>query len=111
MTLINPDDRAFIEQHTVYFEQARLDFLHGLQLHQRNRFEEIYQTYLDSNFVLTTWCSACVVDMMKRIADWWDADKAVASTPVTTHATEFIDSFEAAMITEPKRGRGRPRKA
>ena len=119
MNQINPDDRAFIEGHAVYFEQARLDFLHGLQLHQRNRFEQIYQTYLDRNFVLTTWCSACVVDMMKRLDAWWMAYKIQEIVDSgMDHNKELMDTILEAMNetnekpqTQPKRGRGRPRKA
>ena len=117
MTTINPDDLEFIRTHEVYFEQARLDFLHGMQLHTRNRFEQIYKTYLDKNFVLTTWCSVCVVDMMKRLDAWWIGQKIqgiVASG--MDHNKELLDTIIEAMnetnaTPEPKRGRGRPRKS
>lgn len=108
MTTINPDDAEFIRNHTVYFEQARLDFLHGLQPHVRNRFEMIYKAYIDRNFVLTTWCSACVVDMMQRLADWWQESVVYADT-VQEPATETIETIETPK-PEPKRGRGRPKK-
>jgi hypothetical protein len=70
---MNPtaEDREFIEGHKVYFEQADLNFLHGMQPHVMLRFEMLYKAYLDPKFVLTTWCSACVVDMMKRLAHWY----------------------------------------
>ena len=106
MTTINPDDAEFIRRHTVYFEQARLDFLHGMQPEVRNRFELIYKRYRDPKFVLTTWCSACVVDMMKRLADWWQTSVVYADA-VEEHAIETNETPQP----EPKRGRGRPRKA
>jgi hypothetical protein len=70
---MNPtaEDREFIEGHKVYFEQADLNFLHGMQPHVMLRFEMLYKAYLDPKFVLTTWCSACVVDMMQRLAYWY----------------------------------------
>ena len=107
MTTINPDDAEFIRNHTVYFEQARLDFLHGLQPHVRNRFEMIYKFYIDRNFVLTTWCSACVVDMMQRLADFWDANKPAEMQPEPVASIEITETPQP----EPKRGRGRPRKS
>ena len=118
MTTINPDDLEFIRTHEVYFEQARLDFLHGMQLHTRNRFEQIYKTYLDKNFVLTTWCSVCVVDMMKRLDAWWIGckiqdivDSAIEHDPMRDVITEAINETNATPQPEPKRGRGRPRKS
>lgn len=109
MITIHPDDAEFIRNHTVYFDQARLDFLHGLQPHVRNRFEMIYKAYIDRNFVLTTWCSACVVDMMRRIADFWDANQPDDAQPQTA-VEASIETNETPQV-EPKRGRGRPRKA
>lgn len=118
MTTINPDDAEFIRTHAVYFEQARLDFLHGLQPHVRNRFEMIYKAYIDRNFVLTTWCSACVVDMMQRLDAWWVGqkiqdivDSAIEHDPMRDIVTEAMNETNAMSQPEPKRGRGRPRKA
>jgi len=30
-------------------------------------YEHIYRTYLDPQFVLTKWCSSCVMDCVKRL--------------------------------------------
>lgn len=118
MTHINPDDVEFIRTHAVYFEQARLDFLHGLQPHVRNQFEMIYKAYIDRNFVLTTWCSACVVDMMRRLDTWWTLhsvqqiiNSGLDYTPLTDVIMEAINETNETPQPEPKRGRGRPRKS
>ena len=118
MTTINPDDLEFIRTHEVYFEQARLDFLHGMQLHTRNRFEQIYKTYLDKNFVLTTWCSVCVVDMMKRLDAWWIGckiqdivDSSIEQARLDLFHGLSMNETNATPQPEPKRGRGRPRKS
>jgi len=70
---MNDTDRDFLKFNEVYFEQARLGFLHGMPPATLAHMEQLYKTYLDKNFILTTWCSACVVDMMVRLSRWWEA--------------------------------------
>lgn len=137
---MNPtaEDREFIEGHKVYFEQADLNFLHGMQPHVMLRFEMLYKAYLDPKFVLTTWCSACVVDMMQRLAYWYrnlqplphpepSTGDDVAETPFphvldeivpndqnvwhTDYADRVIREREARDVMEvEKKKRGRPKK-
>lgn len=73
--MIHTSDREFIEGYKVYFDQAKLGFIHGMQPATMSGFENIYRTYLDKNFNLTVWCSACVVDMMQRLARWWEQEQ------------------------------------
>jgi len=129
---MNPtaEDREFIEGHKVYFEQADLNFLHGMQPHVMLRFEMLYKAYLDPKFVLTTWCSACVVDMMQRLAHWYRNLQTLPhpepSTGDDVPETPFPDVLDAIKptiqsinewnqlrneIKLEKRKRGRPRKA
>lgn len=119
---MNPtaDDRAFIEAHKVYFDQARLDFIHGMQPHVQLIFERIYRTYIDPKFILTTWCSACVIDMMRRLDHWYTNLQPLPhpepSTGDDVSETPFPDVldeiFPSVIIAEPeKKKRGRPRKA
>jgi len=68
---INTTDREFIELHKVYFEQARMKFLHGFAPGTMDRFYEIYVRYINPGYVLTPWCSECVIDMVARLGTWY----------------------------------------
>ena len=68
---INASDREFIESHKVYFEQARMKFLHGFAPGTMDRFYEIYKSYINPGYVLTPWCSECVIDMVARLGAWY----------------------------------------
>lgn len=70
--MIPQSDRDFLKFNEVYFEQARLGFLHGMPPATLAHMEHLYRSYLDKNFILTAWCSACVVDMMVRLSRWWE---------------------------------------
>jgi hypothetical protein len=117
---MNPtaEDREFIEGHKVYFEQAELNFLHGMQPHVMLKFEMLYKAYLDPKFVLTTWCSACVVDMMQRLAYWYRNLQPLPHPEPSTGddvAEVFPDVLDTiqptTVIEQPAKKRGRPRKA
>ena len=116
MKTATPEDIAFIEQHAVYFDQARLNFLHGLQPQTRNRFADIYRAYLDPGFILTEWCSQCVVDMMQRLDTSWQQNKPSEDSVVEpeTHVFVFPDDLEdnTAPVNDPPpaKKRGRPKK-
>jgi len=124
---MNPtaEDREFIEGHKVYFDQAELNFLHGMQPHVMLKFEMLYKAYLDPKFILTTWCSACVVDMMQRLAHWYRNLKPLPHPEPSTGDDVVEESWyvnagmvnmpaPAGMINPPaseKKKRGRPRKS
>lgn len=117
MAHINDSDLEFLQAHKVYFDQAKLNFIHGMQPHVRNHFEMLYKKYLDKGFILTTWCGQCVVDMMKRLATWYDQSTELKHPePSTGDDVEFVfphdlDKIGEYMQEEPRpRRRGRPRK-
>ena len=86
-------DKNFIKEHIINFESVRIGFLRNIPIDVLNRYETIYRTYLDPNYILTAWCSACVMDMMKRLLAYWD-DVNV----------EKVESIETEIV-KPKRGR------
>jgi len=118
--MIHSSDREFIEGYKVFFEQAKLGFIHGMQPATMSNFENIYRTYLDKHFQLSVWCSACVVDMMQRLARWWedqlikeDTEKEqilLATSAGIDNVTVLADTTTWAYV-EPPRRRGRRRKA
>jgi hypothetical protein len=97
---MNPtaEDREFIEGHKVYFDQADLNFLHGMQPHVMLKFEMVYKAYLDPKFVLTTWCSACVVDMMQRLAHWYRNLQPLPHPEPSTGDDVVEESFRGVIV-------------
>ena len=69
---INPADRDFIELNKVYFEQAKMKFLHGFAQGTMDRFYDIYRRYINAGYILTPWCSECVIDMVTRLGVWYN---------------------------------------
>lgn len=74
------EDEKFIQDNIYNFECVKVGFMKNLPLHILVGYEQIYRRYLDSGFILTSWCSNCVHDMMKRLIRYWDEYQA--SKPV-----------------------------
>jgi hypothetical protein len=72
MATINETDLQYLRAHKVYFEQAKMNFLHGFNAHMMDTFHQIFQRYLQPGYILTPWCSSCVLDMVKRLGDWYE---------------------------------------
>jgi hypothetical protein len=127
---INPADRDFIESHKVYFDQARMKFLHGFAPGTMDRFYEIYKRHINPGFVLTPLCSECVIDMVARLGVWYNdlrdqellsvqagADTVANSASLWPEAIDtapvIIDEEKSAghsLDAPEKRGKGRPKK-
>ena len=73
---MNKEDEKFIEDNIYNFECVKVGFMKNLPLHILVGYEQIYRKYLDGGFILTSWCSACVSDMMKRLSNYWDSYQA-----------------------------------
>ena len=109
---INPADREFIETNKVYFEQAKMKFLHGFAPGTMDRFYNIYRRYINAGYILTPWCSECVIDMVTRLGAWYNdlrdqellsiqagADKVANSTSLWP---ELIDTVPVTIDEEKK---------
>ena len=49
------------------------------QVYDLEKLHAIYEKYV-AHYPLTTWCGACVVKFMQRLAAWWDSVKDVPET-------------------------------
>jgi hypothetical protein len=67
------EDEQFIQDNIYNFECVKIGFMKNLPLHILVGYEQIYKRYLDPGFILTSWCSSCVADMMKRLCNYWDS--------------------------------------
>jgi len=79
-TMISELDRQFIEIKKVHLEQSRLDFVQGLDNFTTNRFHQIHERYIGA-YALTVWCSSCVMQMLKRIDEWYKTLPVLSSVP------------------------------
>ncbi len=70
--ILTQDDRDFLESHKVYFEQAKMNFLHGFSPYVMDRFNAIFVKYVQPGYILTPWCPSCVVEMVQKLAAWYD---------------------------------------
>jgi len=70
--ILTQDDRGFLDAHKVYFEQAKMKFLHGFSPWVMDRFNAIFVKYVQPGYVLTPWCSECVINMVTQLGAWYD---------------------------------------
>jgi len=95
-----------------------------------DRFYEIYKRYINPGYVLTPWCSECVIDMVARLGSWYShlrheellsiragadtvANSASLWPEVIDTAPVIIDEEKSAghsLDAPEKRGKGRPKK-
>lgn len=64
---------AFIEANKENFDTARLGYVRNLDKETLQGYETIYREALNKDFVLTYWCSGCVLNMMKDLIKLYDA--------------------------------------
>ena len=61
------EHKDYLEEHIGNFHTVQNGYVRNLDIQLLNMYEHIYKLYLDPNFVLTKWCSSCVMDMLKRL--------------------------------------------
>lgn len=92
------EDEKFIQDNIYNFECVKVGFMKNLPLHILIGYEQIYRRYLDSGFILTSWCANCVADMMKRLSNYWDEYQA----------TKVLDSEVEQPVQPIPKKKGRP---
>lgn len=73
------EDITFIEDNIVNFEMVKIGTTRGITQQALQRYEIIYQKYLDANFILTYWCASCVFEMMVRLVNYYENQKTFES--------------------------------
>jgi hypothetical protein len=66
------EHKQYLEANKVNWEMVQSGFVRNLDLPLLKMYEHIYRKYLDSNFILTIWCSNCVMDMIKRLYTYYE---------------------------------------
>lgn len=68
-------DLLFLEQHQHNFETVKLGFVNNLHPSILSGYEAIFKKYLDPSFVLTPWCSSCVMSMLTHLINLYEQNK------------------------------------
>ena len=61
------EHRDYLKAEKANWEMVQHGFVRNVDLPVLKMYEHIYRLYLDPNFVLTVWCSNCVMDMIRRL--------------------------------------------
>lgn len=73
--MIPENDKQFIQSNIINFETAKLGFVKNLHPDILWNYEDIYKRHISPTYVLTVWCSACVLSLMTELSRWWEANK------------------------------------
>ena len=97
------EHKDYLEEHIGNFHTVQNGYVRNLDIQLLNMYEHIYKLYLDPNFVLTKWCSSCVMDMLKRLYNYYLSlpQEQVQDLPIVQDSVQDI--------VQPKK-KGRPKK-
>lgn len=75
----------FLAQNEINFETTKLGFIRNLSPELLDQYANIYRAYIDPHYVITPWCSSCVMAMMERLMRIYEAYKLTqAQTKIET---------------------------
>jgi hypothetical protein len=57
----------YLEANIANYNMAQSGYIRNLDLELLQMYEHIYRENIDPSFVLTKWCSSCVMDLIKRL--------------------------------------------
>lgn len=97
------EHKDYLEEHIGNFHTVQNGYVRNLDIQLLNMYEHIYKIYLDPNFVLTKWCSSCVMDMLKRLYAYYLSlpQEQVQDLPIVQESVQDV--------VQPKK-KGRPKK-
>jgi hypothetical protein len=97
------EHKDYLEEHIGNFHTVQNGYVRNLDIQLLNMYEHIYKLYLDPNFVLTKWCSSCVMDMLKRLYAYYLSlpQEQVQDLPIVQESVQEV--------VQPKK-KGRPKK-
>ena len=61
------EHKDYLEQNIGNYHSVQNGYIRNLDIHLLNMYEHIYKTYLDPQFVMTKWCSSCVMETIQRL--------------------------------------------
>lgn len=100
------EHKDYLEEHIGNYHTVQNGYVRNLDIHLLNMYEHIYKLYLDPQFVLTKWCSGCVMEMLQRLYSYYLSlpQEIVQDLPIVQEPVQEIVQPDV-----PKK-RGRPKK-
>lgn len=95
---MKPEHLDYLEQNIANYNMAESGYIRNIDIELLNMYEHIYKLYIDPQFILTKWCSSCVMDLIKRLYAYY------LSLP-QEQVQQLTQSVEITV-----RKRGRPKK-
>lgn len=64
-------DKQFLEENITNWETAKSGYVRNLDKTILDRYVLIYKKYINPNFVFTSWCGGCRLDMVLKLYDYY----------------------------------------
>lgn len=65
------EHKDFLEANIGNYHTIQNGYVRNLDIHLLNMYEHIYRENLDPQFVLTKWCSSCVMETLQRLYNYY----------------------------------------
>lgn len=95
------EHKEFLEANIGNYHTIQNGYVRNIDIYLLNMYEHIYRENLDSQFVMTKWCSGCVMETLKRLYEYY------LSLP-QIHVQD-LKADELVYMNQTKR-KGRPKK-
>jgi hypothetical protein len=89
------EEIKFLIDNKINFESVKMGYTRNISFDVLGEYEQLYRKYLDSQFVLTYWCGACVFDMMERLIRFCEEQEEYMN----------VQTYEPTKVEAKKRGR------
>ena len=98
------EHKDYLEEHIGNYHTVQNGYVRNLDIQLLNMYEHIYKLYLDPQFVLTKWCSSCVMEMLQRLYLYYLSlpQEIVQDLPIVQESVQ--------PDVQPIKKRGRPKK-
>ncbi len=93
----------FLAQNEINFETTKLGFIRNLSPELLDQYANIYRAYIDPHYVITPWCSSCVMAMMERLMRIYDEQKAKQKVEQAQETLQNQSVTETAKRTRKKK--------
>lgn len=65
------EEKDFMESNIGDYERLQLNFTRNIEIQILNKYEELYQKYIDKSFYVTKWCRDCVMGMLQNLFTYY----------------------------------------
>lgn len=98
------EHKDYLEEYIGNYHTVQNGYVRNLDIQLLNMYEHIYKLYLDPQFVLTKWCSSCVMEMLQRLYGYYLSlpQEIVQDLPIVQESVQ--------PDVQPIKKRGRPKK-